>query len=54
MGTACGVRERERERVVRKSEKMGVGERREREIRKRPEMVKREEYEGDSGRAGSD
>lgn len=52
MGTACGVREGER--VVRKSEKMGVGERREREIRKRPEMVKREEYEGDSGRAGSD
>lgn len=39
--------ERGRERVVRKSEKMGVGERREREIRKRPEMVKREEYEGE-------
>lgn len=44
--------ERGRERVVRKTEKMGVGERREREIRKRPEILKREEYEGDSGRAG--
>lgn len=30
---------------MRKSEKMGVGERREREIRKRPEMVKREQEE---------
>lgn len=30
---------------MRKSEKMGVGERREREIRKRSEMVKREQEE---------